>query len=83
MRVPGVSIELGGQTYHGVWFQHARGMIELRSEYGAGQASLDGRDPGSVAREVLWDIVALYRHASTQSASAARHDRPSPRNPHG
>lgn len=64
--MPGLTIEVKGRTYRGVWFQHAPGTIELRSEYGASQAYLDGRDPELVAIDVLKDIVGRFTAADAR-----------------
>jgi hypothetical protein len=59
------TIEVSGQMYQGTWIEHARGTIEVRSDYGAREDYLEGRDPASAARDLLRNIVApLYRALS-------------------
>jgi hypothetical protein len=50
-------IEVRGHPYRGLWRLAGEDRIEVRTDYGTVWASLQGRVPGDVARQVLSDLV--------------------------
>jgi hypothetical protein len=49
--------EIRGHTYRALWRLADASVVEVRSDYGSDRASLEGREPGEVAREVMTRIV--------------------------
>lgn len=65
-----VQTEYRGRMYRAEW-THSGDCVEVHSEYGTGWASLKGREPSEVARDLLQRIV----EESSLSRAAARRPR--------